>query len=640
MPNTASLLEALKDADPAARRMACEDIGGLREVGEFIPCLVEALGDTDPGVSEAAMNALMDIGGEDVVLRVVPLLRSADAALRNRAIEILIRAGTAATGPVTAMLTDPDDDVAKFAVDILAGVEDPGAVDAVAPLLSHPNPNVRGAAALYMGRARPDGAAEHIMEALGDSEPWVRFSAIEALGFLSDMRYLEPLLDILRKDDGVLREAALDALSRMATPANAYEILMTMESVIKDPAEIPAAAVVDILEKAREAPWEVGSFLNLRDMLFSVFEKAAGNQDLETRKTAFRGFALLKDPRGIAPMLGFLDAAGELDEETEEFITGILVSLVEDGPMPDEVLRRIEEGGPGSHILIQAAGRLRAVEALPALEKALETAAKEDARAILRAVDEIGSPDSEKMLRKALYSPDGHVRKMAATTLAGLCGAVVADDLFSMLVREKYRDVIEGISDALAGLGTAKVRSGFEKLLESTRTDLREVACRGLGMMGTEESTDPLVRASQDEDPGVRKAAYLALAALGLPSAEDALVRGLGLGDSGISTAILESLAEVNTEGLRHAIRERLSDEDIWVRHHAATILGEMGETEAEDDLLKVLAEDVPPVKAAAAGALARLASERAVPLLKDLYEGSDPSLRSAIERAIEEIGC
>jgi HEAT repeat protein len=138
----------------------------------------------------------------------------------------------------------------------------------------------------------------------------------------------------------------------------------------------------------------------------------------------------------------------------------------------------------------------------------------------------------------------------------------------------------------------------------------------------------------------VRKAAYLALATLGLPSAEDALARGLELGESCISTAILESLAEVNTEGLRHAIRERLSDEDIWVRHHAATILGEMGEVEAEDDLLKVLAEDVPPVKAAAAGALARLASERAVPLLKDLYEGSDPSLRSAIERAIEEIGC
>ncbi len=640
MPNAASLLEALKGADPGARRMACEDIGGLREVGEFIPCLVEALGDTDPGVSEAAMNALMDIGGEEVVLKVVPLLRSADAGLRNRAIEILIRAGSAATGPVSAVLTDPDDDVAKFAVDILAGVQDPEAADDVAPLLKHPNPNVRGAAALYMGRAHPEGAAEHIMEALNDPEPWVRFSAIEALGFLSDIRYLEPLLEILRKDDGVLREAALDALSRMATPANAYEILMTMESTIKDPSEIPAASMVEILEKAEGAPWEVGSFINLRDMLYSVFDKAAGNQDLETRKIAFRGFSLLKDERGIGPILGFLDTAGELDEETGEFIIETLSHLVEDGPMQDEVLSRIAEAGPGAHILIQVAGRLRAVEALPALEKALETATKEDARAILRAVDEIGSPDSERMLRKALYSPDGHVRKMAATTLAGLCGAVVADDLFSMLVREKYRDVIEGISDALAGLGTAKVREGFERLLESTRPDMREVACRGLGMMGSEESTEPLVGATKDEDPGVRKAAYLALATLGLPSAEEALARGLGLGESGISTAILEALAEVSTDELRDAIRERLSDEDIWVRHHAATLLGEMEDYEAEERLLHVLAEDVTPVKAAAAGALARLASERAVPLLKDLYEGSDPSLRSAIERAIEEIGC
>ncbi len=640
MPNTASILEALRSSDAGARRLACEDIGGLREAGEFVPHLVEALSDTDPGVAEAAMNALMETGGTDVVRAVVPLLRSSDAGLRNRAIEILTRAGTVATGPVSAMLHDPDDDVVKFAVDILAGIEDPAPAGEVAGLLTHPNPNVRGAVALYMGRARPEGAADHIMTALKDPEPWVRFSAVEALGFLSDTRYLEPLLDILRKEEGVLREAALDALSRMATTANAYEILMTIDASIDDPSEIPPLSVVELIEKSRGAPWEVESFIHLRDMLCRVFERAAQSDDLDTQKTAFRGFSLLKETRGLGPIFEFLETRTELDEETAEFVTSVLVDLLEGRPLPDEVLGHI--GGPGtvSAVLIEVAGRLRAAEALPALESALDTAAKEDARAILRAVGEIGSPDSEAMLRKALYSPDGHVRKMAAMTLADLSGGAVVEDLFSMLVREKYPDVREGIGDALAGLGTPDVRDGFVKLLRSARPELRELACRGLGAMGGEESVEPLLRAVDDSEKGVRKSAYVALAMLGAEGAEEPLARGLGLGDSEISKAILETLGPVSSQTLCQAVRERLADDDLWVRHHAAMLLGETGDYEAEESLLQALVEDDPPVKAAAAGALARLASERALPLLRDLYENSDPSLRSVIERAIEEIGC
>jgi len=641
MPGTARLIEALGCDDPAKRRVACEEIAATEPDREFVPYLVKALGDRDHGVSEAAMNALMSIGGDDVVRGVTPLLADGEARLRNRAIEILIAAGTIATGPVSTMLDDIDDDVVKFAVDILAGIEDTAPAERVARLLKHDNPNVRGAAALYMGRARPEGAASHITEALDDAEQWVRFSAIEALGYLGDIRYLEPLLEIVRQEEGLLREAALDALSRMATTANSYEILMTLEASVKDAGIIPAGSIVGILEKAAGAPWDVGSFINLGDMLFKVFDRAACETDPETRKTALKGFALTRDGRGLKRVLEFIDDQEELDEETAEFIDGVLVDLFSGARMPEEAIECIVCGEDKKAIpLIEAAGRLRAVEALPALEKALGNASKETARAILRTFDEIGSPESEKILRKSLYSPDGHVRKMAAMTLVRIAGEAVTDDLFSVLLREKYPDVIKGISEALASIGTPGVRKGFENLLKSKRSDMREVACRGLGMMGGDDSVAPLVEATGDSEGAVRRAAYVALSMLGTPGAVGAIIKGLNLGERDISIAILDSIDSITTDELRAAVRGLLGDPDLWVRHHAATLLGEMMDSDAEEDLLKVLEEDAPPVKAAAAGALARLASMRAVPVLKNLYADSDPSLRSAIERAIEEIGC
>jgi len=638
--NTARLIEALTGEDASGRRLACEEIAGLRQPHELIRPLAEALGDSDHGVSEAAMNALVEIGGTVVVAAVAPLLRHNEARLRNRAIEILIHAGNEATALVSSMLNDPDDDVVKFAVDILAAIEDPAPAPAVAKLLNYHNANVRGAAVLYMGRVRPYGAAAYITEALGDAEQWVRFSAIEALGLLGDIRYLEPLLEILRRDSGIVREAALDALSKMATTANSYEILMTMEEFITDDQTVPVSAIVEILEKAASAPWDVSSFATLGELLFNVFERASEDMDIETRKIALRGFVLLKDRRGLRRVMDFIDSMEELDEETEEYVVDALVELCGGTKLPEDVLEGIKEGGIKAIILIKTVGRLRSVEALPALEVCLNRATKDEARAVLVAIDEIGSAESEAILHKSIYSHDGHVRKMAARTLARFAGETVTDDLFAMMLRERYRDVIEGVTETLARLGTNKVRSGFENLLSSSREDMREMACMGLGLMGGDASTAPLIKATEDKETNVRKMAYVSLAMLGVPEAAGTVIKGLGLGDDDISIAILDSLESVTAVELRDAVRERLSDNNLWVRHHAVTLLGEMLDMDSEEALIEILENDLPPVKAAAARALAGFSSEMAVPVLKALYGGSEPSLRSAITKAIEEIEC
>ncbi len=640
MANTERLLEALRDEEPSTRRMACEEICGQSDAGAFVASLAKALCDADHGVSEAAMNALVHIGGSEVAASVAPLLKNSEARFRNRAIEILISAGSASTPIVSEMLEDADDDVVKFAVDILAGTGDATTSERVAKLIHHPNANVRGAVALYMGMAQPFGATQYIMEAIGDNVQWVRFSAVEALGLLGDIRHLEPLLEIVREERGAVRDAAVDALARMATTANSYEILMTMRDSMKGDDSIPASAIVDILEKAAHASWKVNKFDTLKEMLFRILDKSAEESDIEKRKTALRGFVLLKDNRGIKRVLEFMDSFDELDEDTEEYAINTLVELCSGSELPGDVLDRIKEGGKNTIPIIRLAGRLRAVEALPLLSDYLEVCERNEARAILFAVEDIGVADSEDLLYKAIYSSDGHVRKIAARTLARVAGDKAVDNLFAMIIKERYRDVIEEVTDALAGIGSEKVRQGFITLLRSKREDLREMGCRGLGGLGGESSVEALKGVLEDKAPEVRKCAYVSLAMLGVPSAMESVIEGLALGDEAISIAIMDSLNAVKTDELQEALREKLEDKSLWVRYHAVTLLGEMLDRGAEDMLMEMLRNDEPPVRAAAAGALARMVSERALPILKSMYDDADASMRCAIVRAIEEIEC
>src|SRR5574337_1445988 len=101
MDNSTSIQGMLKDRDPSVRRNACESIGESRGTS-FIPALVEALGDSDFGVREAALIALIAIGGREVATAAAQLLRLDDASLRNLGIEILRRVGGEALDVITS----------------------------------------------------------------------------------------------------------------------------------------------------------------------------------------------------------------------------------------------------------------------------------------------------------------------------------------------------------------------------------------------------------------------------------------------------------------------------------------------------------------------------------------------------------
>lgn len=100
-----------------ARRWAARDIASHEGAVEV---LLNAL-DNEPEsvVFEAILDSLEKIGTDDVVLGLLPLLRSENAAHRNGAIEVLQSMPEHVALHIIELLNDTDSDVRIFAVDIL-----------------------------------------------------------------------------------------------------------------------------------------------------------------------------------------------------------------------------------------------------------------------------------------------------------------------------------------------------------------------------------------------------------------------------------------------------------------------------------------------------------------------------------------
>ena len=113
----AGLLEQLQDTRAVARRRAARELAGDAAAVDAICNALEV--ETDAGCRHAMLTALLVTGGERAKARLLQLLRSEDAGLRNGAIEVLQGMPGLAGEYMDGLLADPDSDVRIFSVNIL-----------------------------------------------------------------------------------------------------------------------------------------------------------------------------------------------------------------------------------------------------------------------------------------------------------------------------------------------------------------------------------------------------------------------------------------------------------------------------------------------------------------------------------------
>ena len=212
-----NLILQLGSADETTRRFAAEDLGDCGDETAVEP-LVGALSDPSPAVREAALDALTRIGGEAVVLAVLPALRSENVPLRNVACCLLGQLGQTAVAHLSPLLADGDKDVRLLAIDTLANIGSCSAEAAIIRALNETDVNIAAAAAA-LGEIGAQSAVGPLIATL-KSDGWVRCAAAKSLGQIGGPEALRTLAGLVEDQDPMVAYIAEKALAEASDEDN------------------------------------------------------------------------------------------------------------------------------------------------------------------------------------------------------------------------------------------------------------------------------------------------------------------------------------------------------------------------------------------------------------------------------------
>jgi HEAT repeat protein len=386
MINTARLTRLINELvhpDASRRRSAAEALSYGDE--RAIYPLIKALSDENPGVQDAAMRSLISIGGEVTAYMVLPLLRH-NSYLRNTAIIILKEIGEKIIPLLRPLLKDKDDDIRKFALDLICEIRRCDYPDEIAEILiNDTNPNVRISAAKALGILNYREALPHLIDALKDDE-WVCIATLEALAFIKDESSVEPIMSLLNSPSVLIRHVAIETLGEIGSQKSCDALLRHLS---KAEGTEKTAAIKSLL-KIGVTPKIPG----ISDLLIQIFKE--GNW--EEKFLALKGLSEIKEEKAIYPVI---DIAGSLDPshpESEERIFIIKEHLKRFG-CSELFLNILDDPSikyRGRIITIEILGELRCKNAIPYLKRLLESNISGVSKASLTALESI---DSETILQ-------------------------------------------------------------------------------------------------------------------------------------------------------------------------------------------------------------------------------------------------
>ena len=184
---------------------------------KLVAALMQALRDSDKGVREAALEALIQFRDPAMFEPLVEALKDASSDVREHAAFGLGQLNDKrAVAPLLAALKDPDAGVREQAVFALGQLRDPSVSEALASALKDPSANVREQAAFALGQLRTPAAVDALTFALKDASANVREQAAFALGQIGDDRVLEALTALLKDASANVRQQAAFAIGQLA----------------------------------------------------------------------------------------------------------------------------------------------------------------------------------------------------------------------------------------------------------------------------------------------------------------------------------------------------------------------------------------------------------------------------------------
>ncbi len=210
-PKSRVLLEQLSRGEAAERAMAARAMGRI-QAPRYLGALGSALDDEDLGVRLAALFAIGQLG-------LVP-----DQAVEPRASDV-----------VRSLLGDAEPEIVAAALEALGKLARADAPAMIAPFLTHADASVRAEAAYALFRCRfaplwrgevedppelPDAAAQALVRAMRDDDSNVRFAATYAFSRYGDERAERALIQASTDADERIRLFAVRGLGQRIDAAN------------------------------------------------------------------------------------------------------------------------------------------------------------------------------------------------------------------------------------------------------------------------------------------------------------------------------------------------------------------------------------------------------------------------------------
>jgi HEAT repeat protein len=690
-----SVLHDLASTDEEVRRLAVERLV-LLGPAEALPLVAERLGDPSWRVRKAAVECLSAAPEDWPVAQhlIAALADGEDPGRRNAAVEALVRIGRRMVTPLLEASASPDVDVRKLVVDALAGIGSERATPRLAELLCDPDPNVRGAAADALAALGGDDALRALRgAALRESEEsLVRFAALRglarqgapltaadlasalddpllrpvafgALGRVADAETEEVLLKGLGAGSRAAREAAIEALLRLASRCDGAEAERLVARLRGVAPSLPDA-IADATRRLEEA--DLATRLSLAQFLGVVAAPAAALPLLR----AARADEALADV-ALAALAGFGSVAEEqidqawhaLDADLRVLACEVLARCA--GPRGEaRLVRALDEPDPPLRAAAaHALARRGAADAAPALLRRLqlvsdgaEDEAAEERAALTDALIGVARATHDAAARRAVtellassFEGAGEGVRLAIARVLGALRDGAHASLLALLAQDPSAPVRRAAVASLAGVPGVASGEALRLALADEAASVRIAAATALGESGDPKALEALERLLGDDDALVRAAAVRAIAELTAAVAEgaddaawrraDALLAP-ALRDRGVVALAAVEAFEKSAPALPLApVRAALAHGDPEVVQSALRCLQRHGGHDELAALVPLVGHEHWAVRAGAIEALAERRFAAAVPaVLRRLDGESDDFVRSTLLRALQRL--
>ncbi|MBC7189465.1 HEAT repeat domain-containing protein [Candidatus Aerophobetes bacterium] len=328
--------EMAKSKDEEERRKAAHLLGDLKDK-RGVEILIILLQDPCSAVREAASYALKKIGGEEVIKKLISLIYSEEAYIRNTAIEILEEIGEEGVEDIASLLKDKDHDIRKFACDMLGNVKSPRAVSYLISTLDDYHINVACAACEALGNIRDKAATGALIRVITQKkDKWLTCYAIEALGKIKDPRATEVLMDLSSSDDPLILFALVKAFGEIKDGQMIRKLFMWLEAP-----SLSGAALETLARIAVEDPEKIREALVEKPEKLDIIRSFLKDPTWGAKKSAALLLGAARDREAVPLLVSLLD---ENDEKTrEEAVKALLQIDPELTTLPSETKENTRE---------------------------------------------------------------------------------------------------------------------------------------------------------------------------------------------------------------------------------------------------------------------------------------------------------